>query len=124
MRKLKHYTKYFFNNTRGNGEAYLIIDRDVYDHYGCKYYDHRGEFIRDGKFSRHGTFAQGLREQLKDFFVLWVEGCEKPVQKKYRTLEEAKEGADYLMRKGVTEVFVLKKEGVIRPTQNYKYSEF
>lgn len=51
--------------------------------------------------------------EMKNFYTVWVEGCSKPVQNKYATIEEAKDACRYLIdKKGVKQVYIMKKIGV------------
>jgi len=120
MRELVSNTVYLFINTRGDDRHFLVVTD--YKHKGkrylCDYFDKNSNYICSSSFARNGTFCNDLTEyhnqgvEMKEFYIVWVEGNCKSPSIKYATIEEAKEACSYLIdRRGVKEVFILKKVG-------------
>ncbi len=75
-----------------------------------------GEHVRDSQIQKGGTFSKNLQAaspEVKDFYILWVDGGSTPVRRKYEHLEDAKDACNYLINdRGVKEVFIMKKVGI------------
>jgi hypothetical protein len=111
-------SKYVFMNNRGTSCKFFEVLGSTPDSFKVQYYDRDWVCTRESTISKRGDFARRAKEiysvkrELKNFFIVWVEGGPNPVRRKYENIAEAQKACNYLIdQKGVKEVYILKKVG-------------
>lgn len=101
-----------------NGIASAVVtDIDRFDQtIDLDYYDEEGYHIKSGEAKMNGAFAMSLKKKLKckcknnnpdDFYLVWNPEAASSPTVRYCCMEKAGEGVEYLMNKGIKEVFIV-----------------